>query len=92
MSRLQNKVAVTTGGTSGMDWRRRSGSSLKEGSCISSRRQQLDKTVASIGRNIVGAQGDVHKLEELDRLYAKVACQWRHDHRMSHSRVARYRR
>ena len=33
----------------------------------------MDKTVASIGRNIVGVQGDVSNLADLDRLYAKVA-------------------
>jgi len=33
----------------------------------------LDKTVASIGLNIAGVPGDVRKLEDLDRLYAKVA-------------------
>src|SRR4029077_16981531 len=37
------------------------------------RQDELDKVVASIGRNIVGVQGDVRKLEDLDRLYAKVA-------------------
>ena len=31
------------------------------------------KTVASIGRNIAGVQGDVRRLEDLDRLYAKIA-------------------
>jgi hypothetical protein len=38
------------------------------------RQEELDKTVASIGRNITGVQGDVRKLEDLDRLYAKVGC------------------
>jgi NAD(P)-dependent dehydrogenase (short-subunit alcohol dehydrogenase family) len=33
----------------------------------------LDRTVASIGRNIAGVQGDVRKLEDLDRLYAKIS-------------------
>jgi hypothetical protein len=31
--------------------------------------------VASIGRNIACVQGDVRKLEDLDRLYAKVSFQ-----------------
>ena len=31
------------------------------------------RTVAAIGRNVAGVQGDVRKLEDLDRLYAKVA-------------------
>jgi NAD(P)-dependent dehydrogenase (short-subunit alcohol dehydrogenase family) len=31
------------------------------------------RTVAAIGRNVAGVEGDVRKLEDLDRLYAKVA-------------------
>src|SRR6202043_2509428 len=37
------------------------------------RQDELEKTVASIGQNITGVQGDVRKLEDLDRLYTKVA-------------------
>ena len=75
MSTLQNKVAVITGGHQ-RNWtgratavRRRRGVRL----CLRRRQDELDKTVASIGRNIVGVQGDVSNLADLDRLYAKVA-------------------
>jgi NAD(P)-dependent dehydrogenase (short-subunit alcohol dehydrogenase family) len=75
MSRLQNKVAVITGGTSGIGLAATQ-RFVAEGAFVyvSARRQEeLDRTVTSIGRNIAGVQGDVRKLEDLDRLYAKVA-------------------
>jgi len=75
MSRLQNKVAVITGGTSGIGLAAAQ-RFVAEGAFVyifARRQEELDKTVASIGRNVSGVQGDVRKLEDLDRLYAKVA-------------------
>ena len=75
MSRLQNKVAVITGGTSGIGLAAAQ-RFVAEGAFVyifARRQDELDKTVTSIGRNITGVQGDVRKLEDLDRLYAKVA-------------------
>jgi NAD(P)-dependent dehydrogenase (short-subunit alcohol dehydrogenase family) len=75
MSGLQNKVAVITGGTSGLGLAVAQ-RFVAEGAFVyvfARRQEELDKTIASIGRNIAGVQGDVRKLEELDRLYAKVA-------------------
>jgi NAD(P)-dependent dehydrogenase (short-subunit alcohol dehydrogenase family) len=74
MSRLQNKVAVITGGTSGIGLAaaRRF---VAEGAFVyifARRQEELDKTVVSIGRTVAGVQGDVRKLEDLDRLYARV--------------------
>jgi NAD(P)-dependent dehydrogenase (short-subunit alcohol dehydrogenase family) len=74
MSRLQNKVAVITGGTSGIG-PAAAQRFIAEGAFVyifARRQRELDKTVASIGRNIAGVQGDLRKLEDLDRLYAKV--------------------
>lgn len=43
---------------------------------ITSRRQsELDKAVAEISKNVTAVQGDVSKLEYLDRLYSTVADQ-----------------
>jgi NAD(P)-dependent dehydrogenase (short-subunit alcohol dehydrogenase family) len=75
MSRLKNKVAVITGGTSGMGLAtaRRF---VEEGAFvyITGRRQtELDKAVSLIGRSVAAVQGDVSNLADLDRLYAKVA-------------------
>jgi NAD(P)-dependent dehydrogenase (short-subunit alcohol dehydrogenase family) len=75
MSRLQNKVAVITGGTSGIGLAATQ-RFVAEGAFVyifARRQEELDKTVALIGRNIAGVQGDVRKLGDLDRLYAKVA-------------------
>ena len=75
MSRLRNKVAVITGGTSGIGLAAAQ-RFVAEGAFVyifARRQAELDKTVASIGRNIVGVQGDVRNLEDLDRLYDKIA-------------------
>jgi NADP-dependent 3-hydroxy acid dehydrogenase YdfG len=40
---------------------------------ISGRRQdELDKAVKQIGRNVMGVQGDVSNIADLDRLYYTV--------------------
>ena len=74
MGKLDGKVAVVTGGSSGMAL-----SSAKlfvaEGAYvfITGRRQEtLDAAVASIGRNVTGVRGDASDLEDLDRLFDTV--------------------
>src|SRR3984957_18603375 len=74
MSKLEGKVAVITGGNSGIGLataRRFVG----EGAYvfITGRRQgELDAAVKEIGKNVTGVQGDVAKLADLDRLYDAV--------------------
>ncbi|MFY9869453.1 MAG: glucose 1-dehydrogenase [Candidatus Nitrosopolaris sp.] len=72
--RLEGKTAVITGGNSGIGlataWR-----FVQEGAYvfITGRRQnELDKAVTQIGKNVIGVQGDVTNLEDLDRLYETV--------------------
>jgi NAD(P)-dependent dehydrogenase (short-subunit alcohol dehydrogenase family) len=75
MSRLQNKVAVITGGSSGIGFSTAQRFAA-EGAYVyifARRQNELDKAAKLIGRNVTTVQGDVRKLEELDRLYAKVA-------------------
>jgi len=75
MSRLANKVAVVTGGTSGIGLATAQ-RFVAEGAFVyifARRQEELDKTVASLGKNSAGVQGDVRKLEDLDRLYSKIA-------------------
>src|SRR6267154_6038029 len=74
MGKLDGKVAVITGGTTGMAL---AGAKLfaDEGAhvFITGRRQDaLEAAVKQIGRNVTGVQGDVAKLADLDRLYATV--------------------
>jgi len=72
--KLEGKVAVVTGGNSGIGLataRRFVG----EGAYvfITGRRQgELDAAVKEIGKNVTGVQGDVAKLADLDRLYDAV--------------------
>jgi NAD(P)-dependent dehydrogenase (short-subunit alcohol dehydrogenase family) len=74
MGKLDGKVAVITGATSGMAL---AGAKLfvDEGAYvfISGRRQDaLDEAVAQIGRNVTGVQADSADLDGLDRLFATV--------------------
>src|SRR3954471_2953558 len=74
MERLKGKVAVITGGNSGMGLATAQ-RFVAEGVYvfITGRRQsKLDAVVKQIGRNVTGVRGDVSNLADLDRLYAKV--------------------
>lgn len=74
MGKLDGKVAVITGATSGMAL---AGAKLfvAEGAhvIISGRRQEaLDDAVEQIGRNVTGVRADSANLADLDRLFATV--------------------
>ena len=74
MSKLEGKVAVITGGSSGIGLATAQ-TFASEGAqvFITGRRQnELDAAVKQIGKNAIGVQGDVSNLEDLDRLYAQV--------------------
>ena len=75
MSKLEGKVAVITGGNSGIGLATAQ-QFVSDGAYvfITGRRQsELDSAVKQIGKNNVTAvQGDVSNLADLDRLYAKV--------------------
>lgn len=75
MNKLKNKVAVITGGTSGMALATAK-LFIEEGAYvfITGRRQnQLDEAVKLLGKNVTGVQGDASHLADLDRLYQIVA-------------------
>src|SRR5712692_10134225 len=74
MPALQGKIAVVTGGSSGIGLATAK-RFVKEGAYvfITGRRQaELDKAVAEIGSNVTAIQGDISNLDDLDRLYKEV--------------------
>jgi NAD(P)-dependent dehydrogenase (short-subunit alcohol dehydrogenase family) len=75
LDKLYGKIAVITGGSSGIGLATAE-QFVAEGAYvyITGRRQQhLDAAVKRIGRNVTGVQGDVANLVDLDRLYAQIA-------------------
>ena len=71
---LEGKVAVITGGNSGIGLATAQ-RFVEEGAdvFITGRRQsELDAAVKQIGKNVTGVQGDVSNLADLDRLYDTV--------------------
>ena len=74
MSKLEGKVAVITGGNSGIGLATAQ-RFVAEGAYvfITGRRQdELDKAVATLGSGVAGVQGDISNLDDLDRLFATV--------------------
>ena len=75
MPALKGKIAVITGGSTGIGLATAK-RFVKEGAYvfITGRRQaELDKAVAEIGSSVTAVQGDVANLDDLDRLYKEVA-------------------
>src|ERR1700749_4381089 len=74
MSKLEGKVAVITGGNSGIGLATAQ-RFVAEGAFvyITGRRQsELDAAVKQIGKNVTGVLSDASNLADLDRLYALV--------------------
>jgi NAD(P)-dependent dehydrogenase (short-subunit alcohol dehydrogenase family) len=72
--RLQNKVAVITGGNSGIGL-----ATAREFKANGARivifgrnRQTLDEAAASLGTDVMAVQGDVRKLVDIDRLFEET--------------------
>jgi NAD(P)-dependent dehydrogenase (short-subunit alcohol dehydrogenase family) len=81
VGKLTGKIAVITGGTSGIGFATAK-LFVKEGGYvfITGRRQRaLDDAVNAMGSNVCGVQGDVTKMADLDRLYEAVEANGRID-------------
>ena len=74
MGKLEGKVAVSTGGSSGIGLAAAQ-RFVEEGAYVfitGRRRAELDEAATLIGRNVATVQGDVANLADLDRLYETV--------------------
>jgi NAD(P)-dependent dehydrogenase (short-subunit alcohol dehydrogenase family) len=90
--KLQGKVAVITGSTSGIGLATAK-LFVKEGAYvfITGRRQkELEQAVKEIGSNVIGVQGDIAKLADLDRLYEIVAAKGKIDVVFANAGVAEF--
>ena len=74
MGKLDGKIALVTGGNSGIGLAT-ARQFVNEGAYVfitGRRKPQLDAAVKEIGRNVTGVQGDVSNLGDLDRLFGQI--------------------
>jgi len=74
LGRLEGKVALITGGNSGIGLATAK-RFVNEGAYVfitGRRKSELDAAVKEIGKNITAVQGDVANLDDLDRLFAQI--------------------
>ncbi len=74
MKKLEGKIAVVTGGSTGIGLATAQ-RLVAEGAYVyitGRRQEELDAAVKTIGSNVTGVRGDVSNLADLDRLYSTI--------------------
>jgi len=74
MNKLEGKIALVTGGNSGIGLATAK-QFVNEGAYVfitDRREQELARAVKEIEKNVTGVQGDVSNLCDLDRLFAQI--------------------
>ena len=74
MDKLEGKIALVTGGNSGIGLATAK-QFVREGAYVfitGRRKAELDGAAKEIGRNVTGVQGDVSNVADLDRLFAQI--------------------
>ena len=90
--KLQGKIAIITGGTTGIGLAA-ARLFVNEGAYVfitGRRRKELDEAVQTIGANVIGIQGDVAKMTDLDLLYEAVKAKGRIDVVFANAGVAEF--
>src|SRR6202795_2185678 len=74
MGKLEGKIALVTGGNSGIGLASAK-QFVREGAYVfitGRRKAEVDAAAKEIGRNVTGVQGDVSNVADLDRLFAQI--------------------